>query len=64
MKAYGTWVASHGLMRLAFKDASRRGELVARLSLDPALRDDPYPAYEALRGNGRIHRTRQVSATV
>ncbi|HET7734955.1 MAG TPA: cytochrome P450 [Nocardioidaceae bacterium] len=64
MKAYGTWLASHGLMRLAFRDASRRGELVAQLTLDHSLREDPYPAYETLRRRGRIYRTRQVAATV
>jgi len=64
MKAYGTWLASHGLMRLAFKEASRRGELVAQMTLDRSLRENPYPAYETLRERGRIYRTKQVSATV
>ncbi|RBY78232.1 cytochrome P450 [Geodermatophilus sp. TF02-6] len=34
--------------------AARRGDLVARLLRDPALRDEPYAVYEALRARGPL----------
>lgn len=43
--------------------AARRGELLARLVVDPELRRDPYPSYERLRARGPVYRGRYISAT-
>jgi cytochrome P450 len=43
------WAASHGLMRLALNRGARQGNLDARLMIDPAYQDDPFPYYEQLR---------------
>lgn len=48
------WGLRHGLMRGVLARRARAGDLGARIMLDPALRDDPFPAYEELRARGRI----------
>jgi cytochrome P450 len=64
MKTYGTWLVSHGLMRSGLRGAARRGDLIARLTVDPELRADPFGAYEELRARGPLVRGRLISATV
>lgn len=59
-----TWSVAHGLTRALLGVASRRGDLLARLTTDPALREDPFASYEELRARGRIARGRLVSGTV
>ncbi|HEY2204808.1 MAG TPA: cytochrome P450 [Pseudonocardia sp.] len=43
------WAATHGLLGLGLNRAAKRGNLDARLMVDPAILADPYPAYERLR---------------
>ena len=47
------WGLRHGLMRRFLLHHARSGDIGARLMIDPALRDDPYPYYEQLRAQGR-----------
>ena len=47
------WGMRHGLMRRFLVHRARAGDIGARLMIDPALRDDPYPYYEQLRAQGR-----------
>ena len=63
-RSWLTWALAFGLGRRVIKGAARRGDLVGRLELDPALREDPFPAYEQLRARGPISRHRIVLATV
>jgi cytochrome P450 len=51
------WGLRHGLMRRFLVHRARSGDIGARLMIDPALRDDPYPYYEHLRAQGRTVRT-------
>ena len=64
MKAFGTWVVSHGVMRGWLKQGSRSGDLIARLAFDPELRAYPFDAYEELRSRGNVVRGRYISAAV
>ncbi|MGC5054232.1 cytochrome P450 [Micromonospora sp. DT48] len=43
-------------MRLAITAAARRGDTQARLFLDPAVREDPYPFYRQARQTGALVR--------
>jgi cytochrome P450 len=63
VRAAARWVGEHALTRAFFEHAARSGELFARIDCDPALRADPYPAYEELRSLGRLVPGRVVSAT-
>ncbi|WP_447643805.1 cytochrome P450 [Nocardioides zeae] len=63
VRAAARWAGEHALTRAFFEHAARSGELFARIDCDPALRADPYPAYEELRSRGRIVPGRIVSAT-
>ncbi|KQY51008.1 cytochrome [Nocardioides sp. Root140] len=53
-----TWTAAHGMSRWAIRSAARRGDLIARLEVDPVLREDPFPAYDELRERGPLARGR------
>ena len=59
-----TWSLAHGLTRGLLGVASRRGDLLARLTTDQELREDPFPAYEELRHHGRMARGRLITGTV
>jgi cytochrome P450 len=48
------WTTRHGLARLAIRAAARKGDLQARLFLDPAIRRDPYPFYARVRQAGPL----------
>ncbi len=48
------WGLRHGLMRGFLLRRARAGDVGARIILEPALRDDPYPSYERIRAQGRI----------
>jgi cytochrome P450 len=54
----------HGLMRRFLVRRARSGDLGARIIIDPALRDDPYPSYEQLRARGRLVITGLAPTTV
>ena len=43
-RSWLTWALAFGLGRRVIRGAARRGDLVGRLELDPALREDPFPA--------------------
>jgi cytochrome P450 len=58
-----TWALAHGLPRLALRRAARQGELIAAITTDPRLRDDPFDAYDTIRGQGPLVHGRLVSAT-
>ena len=58
------WVAMHGVVRSAAEWSARRGDPQARLVADPAVRDDPVPFYDELRGNGPLTRARLSYLTV
>jgi cytochrome P450 len=58
------WGLRHGLMRRFLVRGARSGDVGARLLIDPALRDDPYPHYEQLRARGRLVVTGLAPTTV
>src|SRR6478752_5632317 len=58
------WTMRHGLMRRFLVRRARSGDLGARIIIDPALRDDPYPSYEQLRARGRLVITGLAPTTV
>ncbi|HEY6424467.1 MAG TPA: cytochrome P450 [Pseudonocardiaceae bacterium] len=47
-------MARHGLVRRAIHRQMCDGDLGARLMIDPAIREDPFPYYDQLRAQGRI----------
>ena len=47
------WVLRHGLMRRMVERRRQAGEVTAKLMLDPAYVDDPFPHYAAVRSTGR-----------
>lgn len=57
------WTTRHGLLRLGIAAAARRGDTQARLFLDPAIRDDPYPFYRQVRQAGPLVRGRLMWST-
>lgn len=44
------WALTHGLIRLVLRREARKGNENTRFLTDPAVRDNPYPHYESLRG--------------
>lgn len=58
-----TWALRYGVPGFAIRAASRRGDLIARTAADPALRLDPFAAYDEVRSRGPIFDGRLVSAT-
>jgi cytochrome P450 len=59
-----TWALSHGLSRRMLLRAARRGDLLAQLAIDPALREDPFAGYEELRARGTLVRGPLTAGTV
>lgn len=59
-----TWSLAHGMSRGLLHLASRHGDLIARLTTDGDLRENPFEAYEELRSRGQLVRGRLISATV
>src|SRR4051812_11798691 len=58
-----TWALAFGVTRASLRLAARSGDLVARLELEPALREDPYSAYDDIRSAGPLFHARGISAT-
>ena len=58
------WLSMHGVVRSAAGWSARRGDPQARLLTDPALRADPVPFYDELRGRGPLIRARVTYLTV
>lgn len=46
------WVLAHGIIRAISHRQARKGNLVSRLMVEPALREDPFPTYEQIRAAG------------
>lgn len=63
-RSFVAWTLSHGLQRKLIQRGARRGELISRLVMDPALREDPFPAYEELRSRGPIGSNGLIRASV
>ena len=61
---FAAWGLAHGLQRALIQRGARRGDLISRMVMDPSLRRDPFPAYEELRGRGRVSANGLISASV
>jgi len=57
------WGLQHGLVRALLARAAREGDPQARLIVDPAVRDDPYPLHEEVRARGPLVRGRLTWVT-
>jgi cytochrome P450 len=57
------WGLQHGLVRGLLARAAREGDPQARLIVDPAVRDDPYPVHEEVRARGPLVRGRLTWVT-
>jgi hypothetical protein len=57
------WGLQHGLVRGLLVRAAREGDAQARLIVDPAVRDDPYPVQEQVRARGPLVRGRLTWVT-
>lgn len=53
-RSAAVWAIRYGLPSLAIRTAARRGDVIARSSVDPAALDDPAVLYEELRAGGPI----------
>lgn len=58
------WTVQSLVPQLVLGHAARRGQLGARLAVDRALWDDPYPTYERMRAGGRLLTGGPVWSTV
>jgi cytochrome P450 len=63
-RSFTAWALAHGLQRTMIRRGARRGDLISRMVMDPALRLDPFPAYEELRARGPISANGLISASV
>ncbi|MGF7238767.1 MAG: cytochrome P450 [Frankia sp.] len=50
------WAVRHGLTRIMFQHAARRGDLAARIVCDSELFIDPFPAYDLIRSRAPLLR--------
>jgi cytochrome P450 len=57
------WATKHGFARLGISAAARKGDVQARYFVDPVVRDDPYPYYDAIREQGPLVRGSLMWAT-
>ncbi|WP_310961642.1 cytochrome P450 [Nocardioides terrisoli] len=64
LRSRATWLLSHGLARRLLLREAARGDLLAGLAMDPALRADPFAGYEELRRRGPMTTTRLAAGTV
>jgi cytochrome P450 len=58
MRLLTRWLVLHGLVRFATRRWAAAGDLQAALIADPTVRVDPIPAYERIRAQGPLVRTR------
>lgn len=63
-RSFAAWSLAHGLQRALIGRGARKGDLIARMVMDPSLREDPFAAYEELRGRGTVSANGLISATV
>lgn len=54
MRSLVRWVILHGLGRVVTRRWAAGGDPQAALIADPAVRADPYPTYERIRGRGAV----------
>ena len=57
------WGLQHGLVRGLLGRAAKQGDPQARLIVDPAVREDPYPVQEEVRARGPLVRGRLTWVT-
>ncbi|TNM38530.1 cytochrome P450 [Nocardioides albidus] len=63
-RSFLAWALAHGVQRSLIQRGARKGDLISRMVMDPALRRDPFPAYEELRARGPISANDLISASV
>lgn len=63
LRAGVRWGLQHGLVRGLLARAAREGDPQARLIVDPAVRDHPYPVQEEVRARGPLVRGRLTLVT-
>ncbi len=63
LRAGVRWGLQHGLVRGLLARAAREGDPQARLIVDPAVRDHPYPVQEEVRARGPLVRGRLALVT-
>jgi hypothetical protein len=63
VRSTAIWGIRYGLPGLALRGAARRGDLIARLAIDPGIREQPFAAYDELRARGPLVANRIVDAT-
>ncbi|MBM9459884.1 cytochrome P450 [Nocardioides sp. zg-536] len=63
-RSYATWLLAHGVQRRLLTRAAARGDLIARLSVDPQVVADPFATYEQLRARGPLSDNGLVHGTV
>jgi hypothetical protein len=63
-RAFTRWAIAYGLPGVMLRRAARRGDLIARTAVEPALRADPFDAYDELRARGLLVTGRLATATV
>lgn len=63
-RAFTRWTIAYGLPGAMLRRAARRGDLIARTAVEPALRADPFEAYDELRARGPLVTGRLATATV
>ncbi len=63
VKSAVEWALKYGITGFGLRTAARGGDLVARAAVEPALRADPFPAYDEVRAMGKVVPGRFVYAT-
>ncbi|WP_408897597.1 hypothetical protein ACJ5H2_00480 [Nocardioides sp. R1-1] len=63
-RSFVAWMLAHGIQRSLIQRGARKGDLISRMVMDPALRVDPFPAYEELRARGPVSANDLISASV
>ncbi|KRB76323.1 hypothetical protein ASE01_15095 [Nocardioides sp. Root190] len=63
-RSFASWTLAHGVQRALIGRGARKGDLIARMVMDPSLREDPFGAYEELRSRGLISANDLISASV
>lgn len=62
-RTFLSWTLAYGTSRGMLRFGARRGELLARLVVEPELRRDPYPSYDRIRERGPVYKGRFISGT-
>ena len=62
-RSFVAWAIAHGLPRQLVRGGARKGDLISRITIDPAVAADPYPAYDLLREQGRVVHNGMLAAS-